>query len=664
LTPLTASRVLATRPRARVLGVDSLLGVLLFLCSAAWGGAYYARSIASGHHPFFYQSYFEPAVMTACGKGFLITERQPPALRAFLFEQTDRFSCDELPRDLEVGTRGLYQRPWRYLMTTVAMAWRVLGISWSGLAPLFGVFYGATTLLAYALCRLIVGRAAAFACAAALCVSPLQLANLPNLRDYAKAPFTLALALTLIALVVRPWRRRDVLLLALCYGLILGIGYGFRTDLLVDIPPFLITVALFLPGGVLRNLPAKIAAVALSGAGFLAAGWPIITTVVSSGGCQWHVFLLGLASPFNDALGVKGGSYEWGHLYNDEYLWATVSSYANRFRPDLGYIDYCSHQYDIASWEYLRHILTTFPADMMTRAYVSAVHVLNLPFQRFNIADYAGTLLAAAFVLGISSFSVRLALFAVFFILYFGGHPAIQFLPRHYFLFEFIAWLMLAFLIERGWRLFATMRRDRQTRGSTRPFGAFATETVRRIVLCALVVPAMLLAPLAALRAYQHGRAVRLLESYVASPTSAFPLESVGPGNFRLAVDRKAPALSAVDNTATLGDPKTLFLELQLNAAACRPGTTITFQYNPAYPDTNFSQTVALLAVAAGSPPTRVFEPVYSQFQGIDVSDPSPVCLQRVSAVDHAGRLALLLPAQLPSGWKSQPQYQRIVARR
>ena len=46
-------------------------------------------------------------------------------------------------------------------MTMVAVAWMVLGISWSGLAPLFGVLYGLTTALAYANFRLIVGRVAA-----------------------------------------------------------------------------------------------------------------------------------------------------------------------------------------------------------------------------------------------------------------------------------------------------------------------------------------------------------------------------------------------------------------------------------------------------------------------------------------------------------------------
>jgi hypothetical protein len=657
---------------------DAAVAAVIFAVAAIWGWVFYIGYVKTGHHPFFYQSYFEPAVMVACGKGFVVSESQPPALRAFVLEQTDRFSCDELPPDLTVGTKGLYQRPWRYLMTTVGVVWRVVGISWSGLAPLFGVFYGATTALAYALCRLIAGRAAAVACAAALCVSTVQLTNLPNLRDYAKAPFTLALVLILVALVVRPWRTRDVLLLSLGYGLVMGVGYGFRTDLLVNIPPFLATVALFMPGGIVRHPGMRLAAVGVFAFGFLAAGWPIITTVASGGGCQWHVFLLGLTSPFNDALGVAGGSYGWGHLYKDEYLWATVSSYANRFRPDLGYIEYCSHQYDVASWEYLRRILITFPADMVTRAYAAVLQVLDLPFRRFDppfahhlvlfyrirafaltALTHTGPFLAAAFVLAISWSSLRQALFALFVILYFGGHPAIQFLPRHYFPFEFITWSMLAFLVERGARL-------RGGQGGPEGQGGRggSGDGIRRLVVCAIAVPLMLLVPLALLRWYQQGRAMRLLESYVASPVSALSLKAVAPGQFRLPVDRTAPPLSSIEAIAALGRPQTLFLETELNAGACRQGTTVTYRYDAAYPATDFSRTVLVQPVAAGSDPTRLFEAVYTQFQGIDVSDSSPSCLQRVLVVTGAERLPLLLPAQLPPGWQSQRQYQRIVALR
>ena len=478
--------------------LDFVLACIIFLAAAFWGGACYTRAMRSGPHPSFYQSYFEPAVMTACGKGFVVTQSPSlaPSLRAFLIEQTDRFSCTDLPADLVVGTTGLYQRPWRYLMTSVAVAWMVVGISWSGLAPLFGVLFGLTTVAVFALCRTVVGRSGAMFCVALLCVSPVQLANLPNLRDYAKAPFTLALIAILIALVVRPLRRRHLLVLSACYGIVLGIGYGFRTDLLIEIPPFLMVVALFLPGGVLTNLPLKAAAVTFCAASFLVAAWPIIRSVTSGGGCQWHFFLLGLSDPFNAALGVRGGSYGWGHLYRDEYLWATVANFAGRVRPDLGYIEYCSRSYDVASWEYLRRILLTFPADMVTRAYASALHILELPFERLGPLRVVGPASAVLCVMLASALSVRLALFAVFLLLYFGGHPAIQFLPRHFFVFEFMGWLALAFVAEQSIR--ALLRRA-AGRHMLPP-----TLSGRRLLACSLLVIAALNIPLVILRWYQQ----------------------------------------------------------------------------------------------------------------------------------------------------------------
>jgi hypothetical protein len=636
---------------------DAGAAAAIFIAAAIWGGLFYGRYLRSGGRPFFYQTYFEPAVMLACGKGFLVSQPQPPAVRAFLFETTDRFACADLPRDLRLGTEGLYQRPWRYLMTAVALTWMVRGISWSGLAPLFGVLFGATTAVAYTLFRMLAGRLVAIGCTAALCVSTTQLANLPNLRDYAKAPFMAALVMILVALVVRPMRQRDALLLSLCYGLVMGIGYGFRTDLLVAIPPLLITVAVFLPGPPGRNRSLKMAAVALFAVGFVATGWPIIRTVVSSGGCQWHVFLLGLTKPFDDALGVSGGAYSWGHLYKDEYLWAIIASYANRFRPDLGYIEYCSHEYDIASWEYLRHIVVTFPADLLTRAYASALRVLDLPFHGIAALTYAGSVLAAVFVLVVGAASLRLALFAVFVILYFGGHAAIQFLPRHYFPLEVIGWAVVAFLVDRGARLGMAVARGRHfdVRQVIRAHAA-------RVALCAVIVAGLLVAPLGLLRWYQNGRAMRLLDAYVAASTSPMPMQTVAPGRFRLSSEAGGTWTSTqIEAVAALGRSRASFLEAEFDAGACSPGTTVTFQYDPTYPATDFSQTVPLQTGTGQGTRTRLFEPVYAGFRGIDVSDPAPACFERLLVVNEAGRFALLLPAQLAPGWESQPQYQRIA---
>jgi len=640
-----------TIARARVLR-DAIVAALLFAAAAWWGAATYDRYIRSGRHPFFYQSYFEPAVMTACGRGFLVAPpgQQPPALRAFLAERTDGFSCDELPRDLRVGTEGLYQRPWRYLMLSVAFAWMLLGISWSGLGPLFGVLLGSTVVLVYAACRLVVGTAAALACAAAIAVSPLQLSNLPNLRDYAKAPFTIALLVVLVALVVRPWRTRDVLALSLLYGVLLGVGYGFRTDLLIDIPPFVVAVAVFLPCALAERIPVKLAALALCAGGFVAAGWPIISTVVERGGCQWHVFLLGLTSPFDDALRVHGGSYHWGHMYNDEYVWANVSSFAGRARPDLGFIEYCSHEYDVASWAYLREILARFPADMLTRAYAAALHVVDIAFARLRLPLWAGVAAAAAFVAIVSASSIRLALFSVFAILYFGGYPAIQFLPRHYFPFEFAGWLIVAFLVERG------VTALRASRGAP---AAPSVPAWHRLAVVGAVVAAAIVMPLWMLRAYQNARVRSLLASYVAAPAAPLPIGADGPGRYR--VPGRPPPHTTALALATLGREDARFLDVLVDANRCQPGTTVTFVYDASHPEIDFTRRVAL---QPGAGPTRLFEPVYSAFAGIDVSDPAPSCAVQASVVRDRAAVPLLLEAELSAGWESQPQYQRIEWRR
>ena len=624
----------------------AVVGAMLFVVATFWGTDRFNAYVRAGHHPFYYQSYYEPAVMTACGKGFLVTPPglQPPALRAFLAEQTDGFSCSQLPADLPLGTDGLYQRPWRYLMTTVAMAWMVLGISWSGLAPMFGVLFGATIALTYAVCRQIVGEVASVLCAAVIAVSPLQLSNLPNLRDYAKAPFTLALVWMLIVLVVRRFRPRDLLLLSLAYGVVLGIGYGFRTDLLIDIPPFLATVLLFVPGGLLRNLGWKIAAIVLCAAGFLVAGWPIISSAVQRGGCQWHVFLLGLTSPFNAALGVKGGSYSWGRLYNDEYVWANVSTYASRFRPDLGFLEFCSPEYDAVSGEYVRQILLRFPADLATRAYAAAIHVLGVPFDRLRLVTTFGIAAAAAFVGIVRAIDFRVGLFAVVAIAYFTGYPAIQFMPRHFFPFEFVGWVVLAFLAEQGVRSAAARRLP------DLPWRA----AVRFVVVTLLV----LAAPLWLMRLYQSGRVVALLRTYVDAPSAPIAFVPVAPGRFRTEPPPRV-AKTAIDALATLGRERARFLEIAIDPARCRAETTVTFVYDRTHPAIDFTHQITLDRSDATGP-TRIFEPIYSAFVGVDVSDGSTACAPRFTLASDLDREPLLLPAQLTAGWDSRSQYQQI----
>jgi hypothetical protein len=626
---------------------DFAVGALLFTAAAAGGSATYTRLVKSGHRPFFYQAYFEPAVMVACGKGFLVAQPEVPAVRTFLQQQTDTFSCDQLPPDVHVGTEGLYQGPWRYLLTTVGLAWKLLGISWSGLGPLLGVYYAATTVLVYAMSRLLARPLASAAAAVAFMVSPLQLANLPQLRDYMKAPFSVALVLVLVALVIKERRDRAVLLYALAFGVTLGIGYGFRGDLLIDFPPFIATILLFLPGRLGSRIAVKAGAIVLAFAGFLMAAWPIVTTVAAKGACQSHIFLLGLTTPFNESLRVTGGDYSWGHLYNDEYLWAKVADHAQRTRPDLGYLEYCAPPYDVAGVDLARRIVTTFPADMVTRTYASALQVLDTPFLRVPAARYLGIVIAATFALAVSLTSIRLALFAAFVMLFWGGHPAIQFLPRHYFPFEFMTWVALAFLADRTFDVMQSPARWSPSPTAWRRSASFA-----------VVMIVVLTVPLLALRAYQNRSVHKLLRAYSDAEISP-TLAPSGPGSFGVERANATASLSAADALASIGRVRASLIEVVVNTSACRPGTTVAFRYDATHKPLDYSRTIALPNRASG--PTRLFEPVYDAFSGVEVSDPSPACVERIGVVANAARFPMLISAVLPPDWESQPQYQHIV---
>ena len=371
-----------TNPALRRLVIEFAIAAMLLAGSGVWATRFWNAWIASGGQPSFYQNYFEPAVMVACGKGFVVSQGpRPQVLEDFLNRRRDAMACSDLPADLPVGRRGLFTGAWIYLQTTVGWAWRVLGISWSRMGPLFGLLFGIVIALAYGIFRLGMGRALALVGALGLATSCIHLENLPHLRDYAKAPFTLALVLILGILVARPVRRGTLLALAVAYGAVLGIGYGFRTDFLINVPVFLIVVFAFLDGGVGKNLVLKAAASLVCLATFAAVSWPVTSAVYQEGGCQWHVALLGMQSPFDDSLHLAPAPYEFGYAYSDPYVIATVQGFAHRTQPAGAPIPhYCSHEYDVQSGRLLKTIVTTFPGDFVARAYASVLQIAELPF--------------------------------------------------------------------------------------------------------------------------------------------------------------------------------------------------------------------------------------------------------------------------------------------
>lgn len=631
---------------------ESAIVLMLVIASSWWAAQFWNTWTSRGGQPVFYQSYFEPAVMVACGKGFVASLHQPQSLQDFLSLRRDAFDCRELPDDLRLGREYVYQGAWFYLQTTVGWAWRALGISWSGLGPLFGCFFGAVIALAYGVFRLGMNRGLAVMCACLFATSPMHLVNLPHLRDYAKAPFTIALILLLGLMVTRPVRRNVLLLLAGAYGAVLGIGYGVRTDLLVNVPLVFVALFGFLPGGVTRHLGLKVAAAVLCLATFVAVSWPVTSTVYTKGGCQWHVALLGLQSPFDDYLRVSPAPYDFGHAYSDGYIRQVAEGFANRTQPGAEPIGYCTSAYDAATGRYLQTLVTTFPADFGTRAVASITQIVELPIRKFRppmeawASGFYGArafvlrpnhrwgayfTLAALILVGMSS--LRLGLFAGFLVAYCGGYPAVQFDERHYFHLEFLGWWAFGVVLYQGflWVRRLVARPDRWQE----PFALAARAVAAITVSCALLGLLLIAA-----RWYQARNARDLMKAYITAPKQS--------------VENPGQPLSGI-----AADAWPQLLEVRVDAASCPAARTVIARYDTASANKDLTRTVAISSAPNGI--TRIYVPVFNAFSGLGFAGPTDQCALQVSRLSNVAAFPLLLGATLRPDWEERPLYQRLT---
>jgi hypothetical protein len=632
-------------------GVDASIVLLLFLGSTI-GSTVYWKGITKNGQPFYYQHYFEPAVMIACGKGFVVARPQVPAMVPFLWRQTDRFSCDAIPPDAPLGTEDMYQQgSWRYLMLAVGFTWRLFGVSWSALGPLFAALFGATIAGVYAVFRLGMAPILAVAGALLLRVSDLHLKYFLVLRDYTKAPFALILIFLLGLLVTRRATWRGALSMAAAYGAVAGVGYGLRTDFIAYLPPLFVVLFVFLDGGVLRRMRLKLAAAALGMATFAVAAWPVLSTLDESRpGCQWHVVLLGFASQFSGPLGVEPAPYEVSREYLDEFAYTTVTSSAARVHPGIGHIEYCEAAYGRATRAYLWEVVRRFPADVIVRVYASVLRIVELPFAERSDGNDGGSppvrdagngiglvLVVAAVVMALAG-NTRIGLFLLFFLLYFGGLPAVQFDPRHYFHLEFVPWWAAGFLLQVA---------IERTREAVRPAAwRAAVPSLARAALVLAGCCAVLASTLWAARWYQQAAARSLLGSYLAAPRSEL---AVAPTH------ASQPAIRVSRHT----DPETAdFIVVDVNGSRCGERAAVAFKY-----DENARRAysrVFRVPRDERSGLTHIFMPIYDGFRRIEFEDSPRGCIEGVYRVRESERFPLLLEATLRPGWRRAPLYQRL----
>lgn len=474
---------------------------------------------------------FIPAITMNAGMGF--TNLDPsavPGLRDFLDFRVQKFDCAVLAGFRDVKPLHPFQEYHRYLIYSAACVWRILGIQWDAFKILILFYFFLAAVAVYGISRLCMNPLISLAVALAFVYAQPVLWTLPILRDFVKAPFILALILLLGITVRYRLTTLRYVLVVVATGLVLGLGLGFRRDMIVFVPVALFFLLLS------RLHPAKRAAwrrpvaVVLFLCLFIFSGWPIHRALYRDGYVAAHDTIMGFASFSDHELGViTPASYEKHYLLNDLYCTLKAHDAAKRgvtFSAET-YAKRCNEpEFDLEMKQaYVTEIVKTFPADMLTRAYAAVVRIATAivasPFPAVHFFETWGLWFTAGGLIMIAAVSPVRAWFMLLLLCYFCGYTSIQFAFRHAFHMSFVPYFFAGLVVQLVFKSFTVFLSCCFKFDCDGDFSGFGRKVLRGTGYCILFVAVSgiaLLGPLALARSWQRDRVNELKDSYAKGP--------------------------------------------------------------------------------------------------------------------------------------------------
>jgi hypothetical protein len=683
---------------------------LFLVVGAVLGRSALQAEARAGRAPAFYQNWLGAAVFDACGLGYrdVAFEQRTPALDDFLTLKSDSVSCRDLPNAALLGPANAFAPMHRYLGATMTLLWKMRGIRWSALSPLFEGFCGLVAALVYALFRLGMNRWWSIAGATAIATSGLNLFYLHTLRDYSKAPFLLAALLILGWLATAPSSPRRLLALSCLFGGIIGIGLGFRTDIIVAVPLFLLVLAIFLPAPQ-PTWRVRGAALLAFVCVVVATGWPMLRAY-GHGSNMAHVTLLGFTERFADTLGIERTDYMLNQLYGDEPIEAAVRNYALLTTGGSGWVVETSVTYERFASRFLWAVAKTLPADVLVHAYAAMLRVFQSPFDppgqqdceslRPSLAGTAcharnivlrplrpfGPLAAALLIVLAIAVNPRRGAFLTAVVAVFVGSTMLQFDPRHTFYLEFMALWALAYLAQRTAALPRRVREWRTGEWRRRAARDADVSTPRTVVLRgAAAVIALFVLPAAALtvaRVYQQRTLTTLFARYLAADVDPLPIVWPNPRVSVLPLENLLPPVDPqalhVPGAVTI---RSAFLRLEFGGQACAGRSSyVGFRYEVPFNGKLAQQAVVL---QWSVPPTgatdRLFVPIYRMLIARPGGGELPIgelrlldlellpehmpCLVSLATVHRPSDFPIRLLLSLGPDWQEHRQYQTLSTR-
>lgn len=704
----TLSRILSRQRLADLAALATVFAVAMFVGQ---------RFLAEGRSRALVEWELAPAVMVACGHGFTRPAVESPALRNFLFRQRQSVTCAEVDGGDRLAPLAIAQSE-RHAIVAAGFALRAAGLSWDTLDAYLGGLFGVTIVLAYGLLRQLVAPALAFAGATALIWSS-QVTALLSFRDFGKAPmfFSAWLVLAGVIRAGRDPRRARLYLWAAAAGVVIGVGLGFRIDLMICVPAFVIAIFFVLPGADLPALRSKAIAVVLFAITLIGAGWPVLRSA-SEGSNSSHFLVLGLMQPFTQELGLEAPAYDLGAIYSDTFGVTLIAAHAGLVSRDPQRLILGSAAYDAAGGALLSDVARHFPADVLTRALAATARVLEAPFTGTSRSDYLqiaplntsttarfigrarglalrsmegrSVWLAVVVLLILSWHSWRLGVWSTAFVLYFAGYSMLQFSRRHTFHLDLIAIGICLFAVQlilvEGPRALGRWR----TPSSSVPLTATRASRSWGIA-CVVLLGATLLVALWGARWWQQGHVRGLLDSTLAGawddvaakPEPLMPSLLIDGGVRPMwqpivagDADRwKSGVLFRVPRPVRSGEPvsyqhgqQTEYVRVELRPGCQSNVVSMVTAYSGSDP-TPYREYTRLfnIPVDDGSEPSRLLVPVFyhdgpdwTRFDGIAVPNDQVGCLASISRARAPEAVPFpILTAVMGPDWRTTPWYQQ-----
>ncbi|MCP3054986.1 hypothetical protein [Aurantimonas marianensis] len=298
------------------------------LLIAAVGATLGVLTLRQAGYLFFYQNFTPEVVYAGCGLGFGHPGAVSDVLKEFILVRAREFDCQALGAAAAIGPPGLFARLQLYLAYAVGALWHPPRLTYAELWPLVAVATGAYAAGAFVLLRLFFPLVLALVGGGVLAASPVALSLVTSFRDYSKAPF-FVWTLVFVILTMRAGSLRGALGWGMLAGLAIGIGVGFRGDVII-LAPIGVLALLVAPG--LRALARRGAGAAAMVAMMMLSAWPILS--VTGSGAAGSLVLQGLSEPFRSYLAIEPAVYGLGDRYSDELSLSSIAAAERPLHPE------------------------------------------------------------------------------------------------------------------------------------------------------------------------------------------------------------------------------------------------------------------------------------------------------------------------------------------